>query len=112
MSPDLQREALSVLAEVWALSPDVRLGQLLAHLGFLGEAHIDRGLGSIEDDELVAILYRHRAELLARSQSSPDPRSQRTGAATSVSGSPTLARSERAADFAMEVVDESPDAGP
>jgi hypothetical protein len=112
MIPDQQREALAVLAEVWALSPEVRLGQLLAHLGFLGEAHIERGLGSIEDDELVAILYRHRAELLARSQSSPQPPLQRTGGTISVSGSPTmLARPERAADFVMEVVEESHDAG-
>lgn len=63
---NIQREALAVLAEVWALSPDVRLGQLMAHLGFLGDAHIGKGLGYIEDDELVAILYRHRAELSAR----------------------------------------------
>jgi hypothetical protein len=38
----------------------------MAHLGFLGEAHLDRGLGCIDDDELTAILCRHRAELLAR----------------------------------------------
>ena len=63
---DIQKEALAALAEVWDLSPDVRLGQLMAHLGFLGEVHIQRGLGYIEDDELIAILYRHRAELLAR----------------------------------------------
>lgn len=68
---DTQHEALKVLAELWALSPDVRLGQLMAHLGFLGEAHIGKGLGDIEDDELVAILYRHRAELRARSQAGP-----------------------------------------
>src|SRR5207237_1072571 len=36
MIPATQREALAVLAEVCELSPDVRLGQLLAHLGFLG----------------------------------------------------------------------------
>ena len=70
---DLKREALTVLAEVSSLSPDVRLGQLLAHLGFLGEAHLEKGLGYIEDDELVAILYRHRAELLARSPGTPAP---------------------------------------
>ena len=72
MIPDNQREALAVLAEVWALSPDVRLGQLLAHLGFLGEAHAGRGLGYIEDDELLAVLYRHREELLARLQGTPN----------------------------------------
>jgi hypothetical protein len=59
MTSDLQKEALAVLAEVWSLSPDIRLGQLLAHLGFLGEAHLGRGLGYIEDDELLAVLYRH-----------------------------------------------------
>lgn len=82
MTPDLQREALAVLAEVWALSPDVRLGQLLAHLGFLGEAHLGRGLGYIDDDELMSILYRHRAELLARSAP------QRGPVAASASGPP------------------------
>lgn len=63
---DVQREALSVLAEIWELSPDARLGQLMAHLGFLGEAHVDKGLGYIEDDELLAVLYRHREELMSR----------------------------------------------
>jgi hypothetical protein len=90
MTPDLQREALAVLAEVWALSSDVRLGQLLAHIGFLGEAHVGRALGYIEDDELLAVLYRHRAELVARSLGRPDPALQQTRATTSVSGSPTL----------------------
>src|SRR2546427_9391967 len=87
---DIQREALAVLAEVWALSPDVRLGQLLAHLGFLGEAHIGKGLGYIEDDELIAVLYRHRAELRARLEGTANPALPPTGAATSVSGSSTL----------------------
>jgi hypothetical protein len=90
MTPDVQREALALLGEVWALSPDVRFGQLLAHLGFLGEAHLGTGLGYIEDDEIIAILYRHKAELLARSEDSHDPAPERTGGATSVSGSPTL----------------------
>lgn len=66
MNSDTQREALTVLAEVWGLSPDVRLGQLLAHLGFLGEARFARGLGDIEDDELMSVLCRHKDELLAR----------------------------------------------
>jgi len=88
MTPDLQREALAVLGEVCTLSPDVRLGQLLAHLDFLGEAHLGRGLGYIEDDELVAILYRHKAELLARLQGDVGPVSPQTET-VSVSGSPT-----------------------
>lgn len=87
---DMQREALAVLAEVWSLSPDVRLGQLMSHLGFLGEAHVGKGLGYIEDDELIAVLYRHRAELKARLEGVPDQALQPNGAAASVSGSSTL----------------------
>lgn len=86
---ETQRQALAALAEVWALAPDVRLGQLMAHLGFLGEVHVGKGLGYIDDDELVAILYRHRAELRARLEGTPDEVPP-TGAATSVSGSPAL----------------------
>lgn len=87
---DMQREALAVLAEVWELSPDVRLGQLMAHLGFLGEVHVGKSLGYIEDDELIAILYRHRTELKARLDGTPNPPLPPTGSATSISGSPTL----------------------
>jgi hypothetical protein len=90
MTSDMQREALAILAEVWALSPDVRLGQLFAHLGFLGEAHLGRGLGYIEDDELLAILYRHKAELMVRLQGEPNQAPQPPGATVSISGSSIL----------------------
>jgi len=66
MTTDTQREALRALTDVWALAPDMRLGQLMAFLGFLGEDQFDKGLGDIEDDELMAVLYRHKAELAAR----------------------------------------------
>ena len=66
MTPEQQRGMVALLAEVWSLSPDVRLGQLFAHLGFLGEAFMDRGLAYIDDDELSIIMNRHRDELLAR----------------------------------------------
>lgn len=95
---DIQREALAVLAEVWDLSPDVRLGQLMAHVGFLGEAHLGKGLGYIEDDELIAVLYRHRAELRARLEGTPNQTLQPTGAATSASASSTLREAAPAAE--------------
>jgi len=98
MISDMQKEALAVLAEVWSLSPDIRLGQLLAHLGFLGEAHLGRGLGYIEDDELLAVLYRHKAELLARLDGTIDPALQWAGVDTSVSGSPTSLAANPAAE--------------
>jgi hypothetical protein len=87
MMSDLQREALSVLAEIMALSPDIRLGQLFAHLGFLGDAHLGRGLGYIDDDELMSILYRHRAELQARLESSPNQQQLPAKVAATVAGS-------------------------
>lgn len=90
MTPELQSEALAVFVELCDLSPDVRLGQLMAHLGFLGEAHLDKGLGYIDDDELLAVMYRHRAELLARLPNSPNGAPQPPGDAVSISGSPTF----------------------
>ena len=72
MIPATQREALAVLAELCELSPDVRLGQLLAHLGFLSEDQTGRSLWDIDDEQLLAVLYHHRAELVARQAGSPD----------------------------------------
>ncbi len=67
----IQRETLAVLAEVWALSPEVRLGQLMAHLDLLGEANFGKGLGNIEDVELTEVLNHHREELKARLETAP-----------------------------------------
>jgi|GEM_PF-1853451 len=72
MIPPTQREALSILAEVVDLSPDIRLGQLFAHLGFLGEDQTGRSLGNIDDEELLAVLYQHRGELAARQAITPN----------------------------------------
>lgn len=72
MIPATKNEALAVLAEVCELSPDVRLGQLLAHLGFLGEDQTGRSLWDIDDKQLLAVLYHHRAELVSRTQDTPD----------------------------------------
>jgi hypothetical protein len=66
MIPSTQREALAVLAEVVDLSPDIRLGQLFAHLGFLGEDQTGRSLGNIDDEQLLAVLCHHRGELAGR----------------------------------------------
>jgi hypothetical protein len=83
---DSQRAALAVLAEVCDLSPDIRLGQLFAHVGFLAECTVGKGLGYIDDDELIAVLYRHRAELATRLRGAPND----VLSPTSVSGSPML----------------------
>ena len=75
-----QREAINVLSELCELSPDIRLGQLLAHLGFLGEDQTTRSLGDIDDEQLLAVLYHHRAELVGRQSESPKLALEPTGA--------------------------------
>ena len=64
MIPPTTSESLSVLVELCELSPDVRLGQLLAHLGFLGEDQTGRTLWDMDDEQLLAVLYHHRGELV------------------------------------------------
>jgi hypothetical protein len=61
-----QREALTVLAELCELSEDIRIGQLVAWLGDVGEMETGRKLADIDDDQLVAVMYQHRANLVAR----------------------------------------------
>jgi hypothetical protein len=89
MTSEAQRQTIAALGEVWALAPDLRLGQLLAHLGLLGEVHVGKGLGDIEDDELTAILARHKAELSARLEGAAVFSLPLAGPMTSLSGSPT-----------------------
>ena len=72
MIPATQREALAVLTELCELSPEVRMGQLFAHLGFLGQDQTGRSLWDIEDEQLLAVLYHHRAELVARQLGAPN----------------------------------------
>jgi len=79
MTSPTRQEALTVLAELCELSPDARLGQLFAHLGFLGEDQTGRTLWDIDDEQLLAVLYHHRAELVERAQRSPNAVTQPTG---------------------------------
>ena len=85
MIPPTQREALAVLFELCELSPDVRLGQLLAHLGFLGEDQTGRSLWDIDDEQFLSVVYRHRAELAARQPDATNQAREPTGAAISPS---------------------------
>ena len=90
MTADVRQKALAVLTEVAALAPDVRLGQLMAHLGFLGEDQVERTLWDIEDDELLAVLNRHRSELVARQEETPNNVLQPTGHAKGGTSSPNV----------------------
>lgn len=96
MTSELHQETLAVLSEIRSFAPEVRLGQLFDFLGFLGEIHVGHKLADIEDDELLAVMYRHRAELLARIQGTPNQAPQPTSATISVSGSSTSSESASA----------------
>lgn len=79
MTADVRQEALAMQAELAALAPEVRLGQRMAHLEFLGQDHLERSLWDIEDDELLTVLHRHRSELSARQQPTADQSLHVTG---------------------------------
>jgi hypothetical protein len=70
MSHSTKIEALAVLADLCEQSPDIRLGQLLAHLGFLGEDRVGQSLWNIEDEQLLNVMRQHVKELASRTASS------------------------------------------
>lgn len=67
MNAASSRESVALLlAELTAIAPGIRIGQLLDHLAFLAEDEYGKPMSAVEDDELMAVLQRHRQELLAR----------------------------------------------
>jgi len=57
---------LQNLAKLWAMCPEMRLGQLMATLGLLAEDATDHSLWDIEDEELLAVMERFREDLVRR----------------------------------------------
>ena len=66
MTPTTQHELMEGLAEIHQLSPGIRFGELLANLGFLVEDQTDQTLREVDDDRLLEIMARHRADLARR----------------------------------------------
>ena len=56
---------LEKLSRICRLSPNIRVGQMLAHLGFLSEDFGGQSLGVVEDESLLAVAERHLADLTA-----------------------------------------------
>ena len=69
-----QQQMLDMLAQLCDRSPDVRFGQLLAHLGFLAEDQGSPGLWEVEDRDLLAAMKQHLDELSRRQQPVAKPR--------------------------------------
>jgi hypothetical protein len=66
MIPTTQHALIEKLADIHQLSPDIRFGQLLANLGFLVEDQTDCRLRDVEDDQLLAVMEKHRIDLARR----------------------------------------------
>lgn len=72
----------------------------MAHLDFLSETYLGKGLGYVDDDELLAILYHHRSELISRMRAPPKDSQMSPESFASISGNPMLARTTTPADNA------------
>jgi hypothetical protein len=65
---ETQTNLLHRLDKVRQLCPDMRLGQLMATLGLLGEDATGRTLWDLEDEELAAALGRFADDLARRTR--------------------------------------------
>lgn len=65
---DIQANVLQRLKEVHRLCPEMRLGQLMATLGLLGEDATGHSLWDIEDEELASVLERFARDLERRTE--------------------------------------------
>ena len=65
---DARADLLHRLDEVRRLCPDMRLGQLLATVGMLGEDTTGRSLWDMDDDQLAAAVERFAKDLSERTK--------------------------------------------
>jgi hypothetical protein len=61
MISSVRHQILEVLAEISALEPELRFGQLVATMTFLARETEEAGIWEVEDDELLAAARRHLA---------------------------------------------------
>ncbi len=61
-----RQEILRLLARLSELTPDVRFGQLIANLSYLAVATTNEAIWDMEDEQLVAAIRKHIADLSDR----------------------------------------------
>ncbi|HUG90963.1 MAG TPA: hypothetical protein VML55_09025 [Planctomycetaceae bacterium] len=66
IAADTKSEILQRVDEIRRLCPDMRLGQVLATIGLLGEDTTGRSLWDLEDEELAAAVERFAEDLKRR----------------------------------------------
>lgn len=60
-----RREILRTLEEISNVSPDVRLGQLIANLSYIARGPANESIWDMTDDELLAAARKHLENLRA-----------------------------------------------
>ena len=68
IATEIRDSLLQRLDEVRRLCPEMRFGQLMATLGFLGEDATGRSLWDLEDEELAAALERFADDMARRTR--------------------------------------------
>jgi hypothetical protein len=68
IAAEIQHSLLQRVDEVRRLCPEMRIGQLMATLGLLGEDATGRSLWDLEDEELAAALERFAEDLARRTR--------------------------------------------
>lgn len=66
MIPPVRHDIICQLERLSELAPDVRFGQLIANLAFRAAGPWDETLWDIEDDQLLASIQQHVADLSQR----------------------------------------------
>jgi hypothetical protein len=66
MIDPVRRDILRELERVSELAPEMRFGQLVANLAFVAAGPWNETLWDLEDDQLLAALRQHLADLSAR----------------------------------------------
>lgn len=61
-----RQEILKLLDRLSELTPDVRFGQLIANLSYLAVGPTNEAIWDMEDEQLVAAIKKHIADLSAR----------------------------------------------
>jgi hypothetical protein len=64
----VRQDILRQLERLSELAPDIRFGQLIANLAFLAAGPWDQTLWDLEDDQLLAAIRQHVADLSSRQQ--------------------------------------------
>lgn len=64
----VRQELLRVLSQVSELTPEVRLGQLIANMAFLASGPWNETLWDLEDEQLLSALQGHLQDIASRHQ--------------------------------------------